>query len=98
MTITVKINPPDGNRQTACELIRQIAANSILSSKMSLTQAKKISQAVIRSSFTATIKAASATKSTSIETVAKRNERHTEEFTWATKSSNSRTKNSVTFE
>ena len=28
MTVTVKINPPDGNWQTACELIKRIAANN----------------------------------------------------------------------
>ena len=28
MTITVKINPPDGTWLTACELIKQIAANN----------------------------------------------------------------------
>lgn len=28
MTITVKINPPDGNWQTACELIKRIASDN----------------------------------------------------------------------
>ena len=103
MTVTVKINPLDGNWQTACELIKRITANNPGGELNFVVEdvfnaGKKIPQAAIRSSFTATTNTVSATKSMLIETVAERNGRHTEEFTWETKLSNSRMKNSATFE